>query len=100
MPGALPVTALGDPDAEEGVLERGAGRGQGGTFVVAALEGALGLATGLVGPLEVDLGRHVRELGHDDDLVRADLDEAARDRERLLRATLPEPELARAERRQ
>ena len=66
------------------MLERGAGRGEVGALDVAALERLLGLAARLLRLLEVDLGRHVGRLGHHDDLVGPDLEEAADDRERLL----------------
>jgi hypothetical protein len=49
--------------------------------VVAGLERLLRLAPGLLRLLEVDLARHVRGLGEHDDLVRADLEEAADDGE-------------------
>ena len=55
-----------------------------GALVVAALERPFRLAASLLRLLEVDLARHVRRLGHHDDPVRPDLQEAADDGERLL----------------
>ena len=52
---------------------------------------------GLPGPLEVDLAGHVGRLGHDHDLVRADLEEPADDGEALLRPALADAQLADAE---
>src|SRR5258706_2644033 len=90
----LAMPALGDADPEEGRLERGPGSGEVGGLDEAGLDGLLGLAPGLLGLLEVDLGGHVRGLGHDDDPVRPYLEEPADDRERLLLPALPVAELA------
>ena len=84
----LAVAPLGDTDPEQRRLELRPGGRQVGALDVAALERLLGLAARLLGLLEVDLGRHVGRLGHHDDLVRPDLEEAADDRERLLLAAL------------
>src|SRR2546423_2224164 len=97
--GSLMTTALGDADAEQRLLERGARRGQVRWLVVARFERPFGLAARLLGALEIDLGGHVRHLGHHDDLVRPDLDEATRDGEVLLAAARPDPQLADAEHR-
>src|SRR3954462_4276791 len=92
--GALAVTALRDPDPDERRLERRAGGREVGPLHEPALQRLLGLAAGFLGPLEGDLGRHVGGLGHDDDLVRQDLEKAADDRERFLVAARPEAQLA------
>ena len=76
----------------------GPGGGQVGAFVEARLERPLGLAPRLLRPLEVDLAGHVGRLGHDHDLVRPDLQEAAGDGEDLLGAALADAQLADAER--
>ncbi len=68
-------------------------------FVIARFERPFRLAAGFLRLLEIDLAGHVGGLGHHDDLVRADLDEAAHDRERLLRPTLANAKFAHAERR-
>ena len=96
---ALAVPPLGDPDAQQRLLELGARGGQVGAFAVARLEGPLGLAPRLLGLLEVDLARQVGRLGHDHDLVGPDLEEPADDRERLLGAALADAQLADAEHR-
>ncbi len=75
------MSPLRDADPQQGLLEGGPGGGQVGALVIAALERALRLTTSLAGPLQVDLRGEVGGLGHDDDLVRADLDEAAEHRE-------------------
>src|SRR5207237_3015747 len=97
--GALGATARAlamttrDALANERGRQGGAGGREVRPLVEPGFERPLCLAACLLGPLEVDLRRHVRGLGHDHDLVRADLDEATRDRERLLRAAGPVREL-------
>ena len=59
----------------------------------------LGLAPRLLGRFEVDLGGHVRGLGHHHHLVGAHLHEPAGDGEVLLLPTLADLQLAEAERR-
>ena len=49
------MAPLGDADPKERLLEGGPGGGKVGALVVAGLERPLGLATGLLGLLEVDL---------------------------------------------
>src|SRR5262245_27303616 len=95
----FPVTPLRDTDAQQCLLERGASRGQVGALVIPGLERALRLATRLLGLLEIDLAGHVGGLRHHDDAIRADLQEAADDRERLLAAALADAQLPDAEHR-
>src|SRR6266404_5662798 len=99
MPRTLPVATLRNPFAEERRLESSPGCGQVGALVVAGFERLLGLATRLLGLLEIDLRGHVGGLGQHDDLRRQDLEEAADDRERLLCAALADPQLANTESR-
>src|SRR3989442_9024647 len=80
-PRTLPMATLRDPDPEQGLLEGGPGDGQVGALVVAALERPLRLPPGLAGRLQADFRGEVGGLGHDDDLVRPNLDEAAEDGE-------------------
>src|SRR4249920_414618 len=94
VPGPLAVSPLGDADPEEGGLERGPGSGQVDRVGLrGALDGAFGIAPGFLGALEVDLAGHVGRLGHHDDAIRANLEEAAGDRERLLLPTLADAQL-------
>src|SRR5689334_8478335 len=97
--GAFAMAPLRDADAQQRLLERGTRRREVGALVIAGLERPFRLAPRFLGLLEVDLARHVGRLGHHDDPVRADLQEAADDRERLLAATLADPQLADAEHR-
>ena len=100
VPRTLAVSPLGDADPEEGLLERGARRGQVDRIGLdGPLERTLGLAPGLLRPLEVDLARQVGRLGHHHDPVRSHLEEAADDRERLLRPALADAQLPDAEHR-
>ena len=99
MARTLAVPPFGDADPERGLLEWRAGGARSAPSWIAGLERALGLTSGLLGLLEVDLAGHVGCLGHDDDPVGPDLEEPADDRERLLDAALAEPQLADAERR-
>jgi hypothetical protein len=78
------MASLGHPDAHELALERGPRGREIRALVGSRLEGALGIPTSLLGSLEVDLRGEVGALGHHDDLVRQDLDEAAEDGERFL----------------
>src|SRR6476659_727784 len=100
VPRPFAVSALRDADPEECLLELGSGGGQvDGVRRRGSLESAFRLAAGFLGHLEVDLACQVRGLGHHDDAVRPDLEEPAGDRERLLRAALPDPQLPDAEHR-
>src|SRR6185295_15277458 len=97
---SLVLPALRHADAQQGLLQRRARDGEVRALLVAGLERLLGLAPGLLGLLEIDLGRHVRGLGHHHDLVRPDLHEAADDGERFLVAAAADAQLADAQRRQ
>src|SRR5699024_2578359 len=99
-PRTLAPPPCGDTKAEQRPLRRRACAGQVGWLRAALLERSLRFAASLLRGLEVDLGRKVRGLGHHDDLVRANLDEASRDGEELLGAALPDPELSEPERRE
>src|SRR5690349_2628826 len=75
-PRALAPSPLGDTDAQERTLHRRPGTGKVGRLGEALLERSLGLTPRSLGCLEVDLRGQVGGLGHHDDLVRANLDEA------------------------
>src|SRR6185369_5808995 len=96
--GPLAMAPLGNSNADQGRLEGGARGGEVGALDVARLEDLLGLLPRFLGSLQMDLGRHVGRLGHHDDLVRQDLEEAADDREVLVLAAFPQPKLAGPER--
>ena len=100
MPWAFTMASLSNPDPEEGMLELSAGGGQVDRVGRGTLERPFRLAPRLLGPLEVDLTGHVGRLGHDHDLVRPNLQEAAGDGEELFLATTPNAQLPEPERRQ
>src|SRR5260221_13588429 len=68
VPRTLAMTALGDPDPEERLLERRSRGRQVGALAVADLECALGLAAGLLGSLAADVRPEVGPLGPHHDL--------------------------------
>ena len=93
------MAAFGDADVQQGRCSaaRAAARSAGSWKPARA---PLGLATRLLGLLEVDLGGQVGRLGHHHDLVGPDLEEAAGDGERFLVAALADAQLAHAQRGQ
>jgi len=96
----LAVATLGDADAQQRTLHRRARPRQVGRLLEALLDSALGLVAGLLGSLKVDLGGEVSQLGHDHDLVGADLHEATGDGEVLLLGTLADAQLTHPQRGQ
>src|SRR5438876_2473296 len=87
----------GDPLAHERGLQRGTHPGD-VRRRARLLELGLRTLAGLDRPLLVDLVGMLGEVGHDDHLVGAHLDEAARDEEDLLGAALLDPQLPGAQR--
>lgn len=80
------MTALGDADAQQRPLESRPGTSEVGRLLEALGECPFGLASSLLGLLDIDLGCHIRCFSHHDDLVRPNLEKTAGDREELLLA--------------
>jgi hypothetical protein len=99
LPGTFAVApAFGDLDAQERTLQGSSSSSQVGGLLGALGKRALGFASRLLRFLHVDLGGHVRGLGHDHDLVGRHLEEPAGNREVLFLAALPDAQFANSER--